>query len=98
MIEPVALSNFFLSFFAAALIILTATVYVSLYAWAEIKNKQSLRYWAWFVYFLLLGCVTVFVQVMNLNGYWQIIAVMMAIGYWWMPRLILRLCIATHTE
>ncbi len=98
MIEPVALSNFFLSFFTAALIILTAAVYVSLYAWAEINNKRPFRYWAWFVYAVLLGCVTVFVHIMNLNGYWQILAVMMALGYWWMPRFILRLCIATHAE
>ncbi len=98
MIEPVALSNFFLSFFTAAMIILTAAVYVSLFTWAEIKHKASFKYWSWFVYLLLLACVAVFVQVMNLNGYWKILAVVMAVGYWWTPRLILRLCIATHSD
>ena len=98
MIEPVALSNFFLSFFSGAMIILLAALYAVLYAWGKITDKSVLSYWAMFIYVLLLGCVMVFVNVMNLKGYWQIIALLMAIGYWWMPRFILQLCVATHID
>jgi len=98
MIEPVALADFFMSFFTAALIILTAVVYVTLYTWAEVKHKRFVKYASWFVYAALIGCVLLFSRIMHLNGYWQILSVLMALGYWWMPRLILRLCVATHEE
>lgn len=98
MIEPVALADFFMSFFTAALMILTAVVYVSLYAWAEVKHKPLVKYASWFVYAMLIGCVLLFSRIMHLHGYWQILSVLMALGYWWMPRLILRLCVATHEE
>ncbi len=98
MIEPVALADFFLSFFTAAMIILVAVLYVALFAWAQMSGKKALRVWAMLVYILLLVCVVVFVDVMNLTGYWRIIAVLMVLGYWWMPRLIWRLCVATHDD
>jgi len=98
MIEPVALADFFLSFFTAAMIILVAVLYVALFTWSRMSGKKSLRLWALLVYLLLLACVLVFVKVMNLSGYWQFIAVLMALGYWWMPRLIWRLCTATHDD
>lgn len=98
MLEPVALSDFFLSFFSAAMIVLLAALYAGLYAWAAITRKAKLRYWTWLVYGLLLACVGVFAKVYHLSGYWQILAAAMAFGYWWMPRLIWRLCVATHIE
>lgn len=98
MIEPVALSNFFLSFFTAAMIILTAALYAAVYAWGEITDRTAVRIGSLFVYALLLVCVVVFVNVANLTGYWQIVAVLMTLGYWWMPRFIWRLCVATHAD
>jgi FlaA1/EpsC-like NDP-sugar epimerase len=98
MIEPVALSNFFLSFFTAAMIILTAALYAAVYAWGEITDRTAVRIGSLFVYALLLVCVVVFVKVANLTGYWQIVAVLMTFGYWWMPRFIWRLCVATHAD
>lgn len=96
MIEPVALSDFFLSFFSGAMIILVAALYAGLYAWAEMTRKISLRYWAGTVYGVLLICVAVFARTNHLSGHWLLLAVTMVAGYWWMPRLIWRLCVSTH--
>ncbi|MCQ8118435.1 hypothetical protein [Methylomonas rosea] len=98
LIEPVALSDFFLSFFSAALIILLATVYASLYAWAKISGRRALSIGAWLTYAALLICVGVFSYVNHFNDYWLVLSLLMALGYGWMPRLIWKLCAATHDE
>ncbi len=98
MIEPVALSDFFLSFFSASMIILTAALYAGIYSWAEITRKRTLHYWAIAVYGLLLALVGLFSHINHLHGHWLALTVAMAIGYWWMPRLIWRLCVATHSH
>ncbi|MGJ0485130.1 MAG: hypothetical protein ACR65R_11450 [Methylomicrobium sp.] len=40
----------------------------------------------------------VFAKALHLEGHWRILTVLMVIGYWWMPRLIWRLCTATHAH
>ncbi len=98
LIEPVALPDFFLSFFSGAMIILIAALYAGIYTWAEIAKKSALHYWAIAAYVCLLGVVGVFSRVNHLNGHWLILTIVMAIGYWWMPRLIWRLCVGTHAN
>lgn len=98
MIEPVALADFFLSFFSGAMIVVLAALYAGLFAWAKISRKKALHYAAWLVYGLLLVCVVIFAKVYHLHGYWQFLTVLMAVGYWWMPRLIWRLCVKTHSD
>ncbi len=96
MIEPVALGNFFLSFFSGSAIILIAVSYTSIYTWAEITGKPVLHFLATAVYIVLLGCVLIFANVLNLHGYWLLIALLMAVGYWWMPRFIFYLAIPQY--
>jgi hypothetical protein len=96
MVEPVALSDFFISFFSGALIILIAAMYAALFAWEKLRASALLRYASFLVYALLLICVWIFAQALHLEGHWRILTVLMAVGYWWMPRLIWRLCAATH--
>ncbi len=97
MVEPVALADFFLSFFSGAMIILIATLYAGLFAWAKLKQNAALIRWQWFVYGLLLCCILVFAKVMHLTGEWFVLVLLMALGYAGMPRLIWSLCVATHT-
>jgi hypothetical protein len=42
MIEPVALENFFITFFSAALVILSGAGYAALYAWAKLSQRRIL--------------------------------------------------------
>ena len=98
LVEPVALSDFFLSFFSAAMIILTAALYATLYAWAKISARRAMHVAAWLAYAALLVCVGVFSSVNHLNGYWQLLSLTMAIGYAFMPRVIWNLCVATHAD
>lgn len=98
MVEPVALSDFFISFFSGALIILSAAVYAALFAWGKLRGGALVRYGSWLAYGLLLACVAAFVKALNLEGHWRFLVVLMVVGYWWMPRLIWRLCTVTHAH
>lgn len=98
LVEPVALSNFFLSFFSAAMIIFTATLYAALYAWGKIQSRRGFYIAAAFAYLMLLACVAVFSQVNHFNGYWWLLSLTMAIGYAFMPGAIWHLCVATHGD
>jgi hypothetical protein len=95
-IEPVALSDFFLSFFSAAMLILLAALYAALFAWGKTLRKPALLWGAAVIYLALLVCLVVFSQVNHFNGFWQILSVLMACGYAVAPYVILRLCQATH--
>jgi hypothetical protein len=98
MVEPVALSDFFISFFSGALIILIAAIYAGLFTWEKLCGGPLLRYGSWLAYALLLACVGVFAQVLHLEGHWRVLVGLMVVGYWWMPRLIWRLCTTTHAH
>lgn len=97
-IEPVALSDFFLSFFSASMIILSATLYAVLYAWGKIRSKRCFSLGAALTFVALLACVIVFSLVNHFNGYWWFLSLTMVIGYAFMPRAIWYLCVATHSD
>lgn len=96
LIEPIALADFFLSFFSAAMIILLGALYAGLFAWAKITSQYRFQLAAWVVYFALLITVGVFSHINHFNGYWLGLSVLMVAGYGWMPYAIWRLCVATH--
>lgn len=98
LIEPVALSDFFLSFFSAAMIILSATLYAALYAWGRIRAKRGFYLGAAVAYLALLICVGIFSNVNHFSGYWWLLSLTMAVGYAFMPGLIWHLCVATHGD
>ena len=98
LIEPVALSDFFLSFFCAAMIILSAVLYAALFAWAKISGRRAFYLLAYLSYSVLLICIGLFSVVNHFAGYWLILSLMMALGYAFMPHFIWSLCVATHHD
>lgn len=98
LVEPVALSDFFLSFFSAAMIILTATLYAGLFAWGRISGRRAAYIGALCSYAGLLVCVGIFSLVNHFTGYWLLLSLTMLVGYAFMPYAIWRLCVATHAD
>ena len=98
LVEPVALSDFFLSFFSAAMIIFTATLYAGLFAWSRISGRRFAYLGTGVSYALFLICVAVFSVVNHFTGYWLLLSLTMVIGYAFMPYAIWRLCVATHAN
>ncbi len=96
MIQPVDLKDFLLTFFVSAGIILSGACYALFYAWARLRHRPAFLNWALLAYAVLAACVLTLMQTAHLDGSWRAIALLMLIGYFLAPRIIFRLCAATH--
>ena len=96
MIEPVALKDFFITFFSSALIIMAGASYALLFAWSKVNSRLSIKLSAYASYLILLISVYQLTLAANLDGYWRIISYLMVIGYFFAPIAIWHLCKQTH--
>ena len=98
MIEPVALEDFFITFFSSALIILAGASYALLFAWSKTNPNFRIRIAAYVSYAVLIFSVAELTQVAQFHGYWLIISLVMLIGYLFAPIGIWHLCVKTHAD
>jgi uncharacterized membrane protein len=100
MIEPVALKDFFLTFFSAAMVILTGALYALLFAYARVRQRPRLMPLAYAAYLGLVASVLVLALVANLfaTAFWTFIVALMLLGYLLAPHAIWHLCIGTHAH
>jgi hypothetical protein len=96
MLEPVALKDFFITFFSSALIIMAGASYALLYAWSKVNTRLSIKVSAYASYLVLLVSVYQLTLAANLLGYWRIISYLMVVGYFFAPIFIWHLCKKTH--
>ncbi|NWG40016.1 MAG: hypothetical protein HXY27_08670 [Hydrogenophilaceae bacterium] len=100
MIEPVALKDFFLTFFSAAMVIMTGALYALLFAYARVKHRPRLMPLAYLAYLGLFVSVVALAFAANLfsSGFWSFIVLLMLIGYLLAPHAIWHLCVGTHAH
>ena len=98
MIEPVALEDFFLTFFCAAAVILTGAAYAGLFAWSRLRRLPKLMFWAYGCYGLLSLSVFTLSRVAHLDGFWRLVVAVMLAGYLLAPHGIWYLCAGTHAH
>jgi len=100
MIEPVALKDFFLTFFSAAMVIMTGGLYALLFAYARLKHRPGFMLLAYTAYLGLFISVLTLAFAANLfnNSFWTVIVVLMLIGYLLAPHAIWHLCVGTHRD
>ena len=98
MIEPVALEDFFITFFSSALIILAGASYALLFAWSKVNPIISIKIAAYISYVALILSVAELTRAAQFQGYWLIISLVMVIGYFFAPIGIWHLCVKTHTN
>ena len=100
MIEPVALQDFFLTFFSAAMVILCGALYALLFAYSRVRRLPRLMPIAYLAYLGLVASVVALAIAANLfaTGFWTFIVVLMLIGYLLAPHAIWHLCVGTHGE
>ena len=96
MLEPGEIKNLLIAFFAAAMIIGSATLYAVCVGLAGRTASRALGRAAAAAFVMLCGFVALFFYAANLRGFWLLLAGLMLCGYWFMPRAILRLTVATH--
>ena len=96
MIEPVALQDFFITFFSSALIILTGASYALLFAWSKVNTNSRIKIAAYVSYTVLILSVAELTRAAQFHGYWLIISLVMVVGYFFAPIGIWHLCVKTH--
>ena len=96
MIEPVALKDFFITFFSAALIIMAGASYALLFAWSKVNTNPRIKIAAYFSYTVLLVAVVLLTKAANFSGYWLTLSGVMVVGYLFAPIGIWYLCVKTH--
>lgn len=98
MIEPVALQDFFITFFSSALIILAGASYALLFAWSKVNPNFRIKCAAYVAYAVLIISVAELTRAAQFHGYWLIISGVMVIGYFFAPIGIWHLCVKTHAN
>ena len=100
MIEPVALKDFFLTFFSAAMVIMTGGLYALLFAYSRLKHRPGLMLLAYTAYLGLFVSVLTLAFAANLfnSSFWTVIVLLMLVGYLLAPHAIWHLCVGTHRD
>jgi hypothetical protein len=98
MIEPVALKDFFLTFFSAAMVVLTGALYALLFAYSRVRRRPGLMPLAYAAYLGLVASVLVLATAAHLfaSGFWISIVAVMLVGYLLAPHAVWHLCVGTH--
>ena len=92
------LDELFFGALAGAMIVIAGGFYALLFALGRMRNSRSLNYWAVFSYAVLVISTYVLVQALHLHGFWVSVTAVMLVGYFFAPRAIWRLSVATHAE
>jgi uncharacterized membrane protein len=98
MIEPVHLENFFIAFFAGAMVIVAGALYALLFAFSRVHHYPRLMPFAYGAYGALAISVLALAYALNLNGLWQGLVYVMLVGYLLAPHGIWHLCVGTHSD
>lgn len=98
MIEPVALEDFFITFFASAMVIMLGAGYALLFTFARLWQRKYLAFLAYLAYSLLAINVLVLARTLHLHGFWQALVWVMLLGYLFAPHGIWYLCVGTHID
>ena len=95
-VDPSEIRNLLFAFFFAAMIMATGVLYAVLITLARRLNSARLRHASIAAYVVLAGFVVALAWAANLTGPWLVLVGLMLLGYFFMPRMILKLCEGTH--
>ncbi|PJA33343.1 MAG: hypothetical protein CO187_01705 [Zetaproteobacteria bacterium CG_4_9_14_3_um_filter_53_7] len=98
MIDPVEMQDFFAAFFSGALVIVFGAIYALFLAWGRLRGSRNFVAAAYGVYALLVVAVLVLAKAMHFDGFWNLITVVMLVGYLLAPHGIWLLSRDTHNE
>lgn len=96
--EALGLRDIFFSTMAGGAIVLMGALYSLFFALARLHASRSMGAASLCAYGLLVFAVYVLIGALSLQGFWIIVAAVMLIGYFFLPRAIWHLCVGTHAD
>ena len=94
--HAVEVNSILLATMAGALVVLAGALYAAVYAIGRLASNPSLVRLSYLFYFVLVVSVLVLARTLNFAGIWNVVTVVMLVGYLLAPQGIWRLCVATH--
>lgn len=94
--EPIGLQDLFFGTMAGAMIVLSGALYALFFALTRLHHSRSMNIASVVAYLLLIVSVIVLADALALSGFWILVAAVMLIGYFLLPRAIWHLCVGTH--
>ena len=98
MIEPVEVQQIALAAILGGAIIFFGAVYAVFYALSKLRSERRLSSFAYLAYVCLVIVTVGIAQVLNLNGWWLALIVVLLVGYFIAPRFIWHLSEAVHED
>lgn len=98
MLEPMALKNLFLGTMAGAAVVLTGAFYALFFALGRLRRSRALAAASGAAFAGLAIAVYVMIEALALDGFWIVVAAVMLVGYFFLPRAIWKLCVGTHAD
>lgn len=96
MIEPVDLQDFVLIFFSTAAVIIFGLCYAIFFALSALRHSALLRRLGYASFVGLLIAIAATSRYAHFDSLWLGLSFLMAAGYFWAPRLLLKLSQGTH--
>lgn len=98
MSDPIGLEDLFFGTMSGAAIVLMGALYALFFALGRLHESRALAAASIAAYLCLAIAVAVLVKALSLEGFWIVVAGVMLVGYFLVPRGIWRLCVGTHGE
>ena len=95
-VQPVQVGDIMLAVISGALVVLTGALYALLFAFGRLWRKRGLMNLAHLSFGLLAVSVLTLSRALNLDGAWQVLTILLLLGYLLAPRAIWRLSVDTH--
>jgi hypothetical protein len=94
--DALGLQDLFFGTMAGAGIVLAGALYALLFGLGRLQSSRGMYIASLLFYALLAIAVGVLVNALSLHGFWLVVVAVMLIGYFFLPRMIWKLCVGTH--
>lgn len=94
--QALEVNSILLATMAGALVVLAGALYAAVYAIGRLAGNPALIKLSYLFYLVLVVSVLVLARTLNFSGIWNVVTVVMLVGYLLAPQGIWRLCVATH--
>ena len=93
-----SLNEMILSSVSAGFIVIFAAGYAVFYALSQIKENQGFLYLGYMCFACLIISTIFLINLLNLSGRWEVIMLVMLLGYWAIPKMIWYLSVEVNNK
>ena len=97
-VHLMSLNEMILSSISAGFIVIFAAGYAVFYTLSQIKENQRFLYLGYMCFGCLIISTIFLINLLNLSGRWEVIMLVMLLGYWAIPKMIWYLSVEVNNK